>query len=224
MSDHADAHRSWVLFGVRTSLAPDIAEIVWRRGERLACVVDNLPDQFPYPNDLAPVLRPDQLDDEHRRMAVCIPQSTPAHRHTVAAHALASGFVEFPPLVDPTAVVARTAHLDRGVVVGAGAVVAAQASLGEFVLVNRSASVGHHALIGEYASIGPGAVLAGAVTIGRGGFIGAGAVLAPEVTVGSDAVVGAGAVVIRDVADNTVVVGNPARVLRSDVPSIAAWE
>lgn len=41
--------------------------------------------------------------------------------------------------------------------------------------------------------------------------IGAGAVLLPGVTIGRGAMVGAGAVVTRDVAENTVVMGNPAR-------------
>jgi acetyltransferase-like isoleucine patch superfamily enzyme len=44
--------------------------------------------------------------------------------------------------------------------------------------------------------------------------IGTGAVILPGITVGTEAVVGAGAVVTRDVADRTIVAGNPARVLR----------
>ena len=46
-------------------------------------------------------------------------------------------------------------------------------------------------------------------------WIGMGVVILPGVTIGADAVVGAGAVVTRDVPAQTVVVGNPARVLRS---------
>lgn len=52
------------------------------------------------------------------------------------------------------------------------------------------------------------------VQIGDRAWIGAGAILLPGVTVGADSVVGAGAVVTRDVAPNTVVAGNPARVIR----------
>jgi maltose O-acetyltransferase len=53
------------------------------------------------------------------------------------------------------------------------------------------------------------------ISIRDGVWIGGGALILPGVTVGENAVVGAGAVVTRDVAANTVVVGNPARVVRS---------
>jgi acetyltransferase-like isoleucine patch superfamily enzyme len=53
-----------------------------------------------------------------------------------------------------------------------------------------------------------------AIVIGRGASIGAGAIFLPGVSVGEGAMVGAGAVVTKDVPPFTVVVGNPARVVR----------
>jgi len=52
-------------------------------------------------------------------------------------------------------------------------------------------------------------------TVRRGASIGAGAVILPGVTIGERAMVGAGAVVTRDVPTLAVVIGNPARVVRS---------
>lgn len=52
-------------------------------------------------------------------------------------------------------------------------------------------------------------------TIRRGASIGAGAVILAGVTIGERAMVGAGAVVVDDVEPRAVVVGNPARVLRT---------
>lgn len=57
------------------------------------------------------------------------------------------------------------------------------------------------------------------VKIGKGAWIGAGATILPGVTIGENAVVGAASVVTRDVAPNTIVAGNPAKVLRSFDPS-----
>lgn len=53
------------------------------------------------------------------------------------------------------------------------------------------------------------------ISIADNVWIGGGAVILPGVTVGENSVVGAGAVVTRDVPPNTVVVGNPARAVRT---------
>jgi acetyltransferase-like isoleucine patch superfamily enzyme len=49
----------------------------------------------------------------------------------------------------------------------------------------------------------------------RGASIGSGATVLSNVTVGENALVGAGSVVTHDVPANTIVAGNPARVVRS---------
>jgi len=48
----------------------------------------------------------------------------------------------------------------------------------------------------------------------KGASIGSGATILSNVTIGESAIVGAGSVVTRDVPANTIVAGNPARVLR----------
>lgn len=56
------------------------------------------------------------------------------------------------------------------------------------------------------------------ILIKRNAWIGAGATILPGVTVGENAVVAAGAVVSKDVADNAVVGGIPAKVIKSITP------
>jgi acetyltransferase-like isoleucine patch superfamily enzyme len=62
---------------------------------------------------------------------------------------------------------------------------------------------------------GPPLAVRGHVSIQDDAWIGAGAIILTNITIGKGAIVGAGAVVTKDVAPATVVVGNPARVLRS---------
>lgn len=221
----------WIVFACRTPYALEVAETIWRRGDEVAALVDNLPaDEFRGSFVLhnrtkeprngwvedeeaigAPVLAPAELSADHLGLPVAIPLITPGHRFAVEAEARSLGFDSFPALIDPTAVIARTAQIGEGSILNAAAVVAGGTALGRSVHVNRSASIGHHNLVEDYATLGPGCVLAGHVRIGRGAFVGAGAVCAPRVTVGANAVVGAGAVVVRDVPAGKVVVGNPAR-------------
>ena len=54
----------------------------------------------------------------------------------------------------------------------------------------------------------------GKVTIKENAWICIGAIICPGVTIGRNAVVAAGAVVTKDVPDNSLVAGNPARVIK----------
>jgi acetyltransferase-like isoleucine patch superfamily enzyme len=50
--------------------------------------------------------------------------------------------------------------------------------------------------------------------IKKGASIGSGATILPKTTIGENAIVGAGSVVTKDVPPNSIVAGNPAKVLR----------
>lgn len=51
------------------------------------------------------------------------------------------------------------------------------------------------------------------VTIGKLVFIGAGTIILPGVTIGDNVVIGAGSVVSKDIPSDTVVAGNPAKII-----------
>ena len=52
------------------------------------------------------------------------------------------------------------------------------------------------------------------VTIGDDCWIGGSAVICPGVTIGNGCVIGSGAIVTKDIPDNSLAVGNPAKVIR----------
>ena len=56
--------------------------------------------------------------------------------------------------------------------------------------------------------------------IKKGASIGSGATILSNISIGENSIVGAGSVVVKDVPPNSIVAGNPARVMRSIEPSV----
>lgn len=57
--------------------------------------------------------------------------------------------------------------------------------------------------------------------IGTHCFIGCGSIIMPNITLGNHVVVAAGAVVTKDVPANCIVAGNPAKVIKTDIETVA---
>jgi sugar O-acyltransferase (sialic acid O-acetyltransferase NeuD family) len=205
-----------VLFGVESRYIYDVIDIIERSGRGLkacvrskydAMVCGELPTCFMQFSD-APHLK---------GSALLVPLLTPGRKKRAAEEAHDFGLSDASAVFDPSAVVSGRSVVADGSIVGPVSVLAANCSIGAYVSVNRAASIGHDCLIDSYCSIGPGASLSGACQLEPGVFIGSGAVLAPKVRIGRNAVIGSGAVVINDVPPHTVVGGNPAKIIKSEI-------
>lgn len=119
--------------------------------------------------------------------------------------------------VHPQAVISPSAVIGEGATIMAGALINTDARLGENVIINTGAIVEHDCSIGNHVHIATGARLASTVCVGDETHVGVGATVKQSINIGRNVIVGAGAAVVHDVADNTVVAGVPARVLRSGV-------
>ena len=206
-----------VIFGAQNIYAAELFETVRRLDlEIVAGVLTGEPEWSM--SGITCVLQEDEVSPELTAVPVTAPNIVPGTRKALAAQARGKGFRRFANVLDPTAVIATSVVTGLGLYVNAGAVIGATVKIDDHAYINRAVSVGHHTLIEEFATIGPGVTVASNCGIGRGAFIGTGAVIAPSCVVGSNSVVGAGAVVIKDVPDNTIVVGNPARVIKENIP------
>lgn len=116
--------------------------------------------------------------------------------------------------IHPRAVISRRSRVGEGTVVMSGVSVNSEVQIGKHCIINTNCSIDHDCELGDYVHISPNAALAGNVKVGEGAHIGIGASVIQGIKIGRWAVIGAGSVVIRDVPDNTVVVGNPGRVIK----------
>jgi acetyltransferase-like isoleucine patch superfamily enzyme len=106
--------------------------------------------------------------------------------------------------------------VEHHVVIGDGARIHSNAFIPEFSVLEEGAWIGPSVTFTNARyPLSPDAKanLRGPI-VRRGAKIGANATLLPGVVIGRDALVGAGSVVVHDVPDGSVVVGNPARVIK----------
>ncbi len=206
-----------VLLGVGSPFVTEFEETCSRLGTEITAYIKNTDDPA-YASDPRKIVEVDHLTTVLKSKPVAIPLLTPVYRKNVFEWALKAGFTSFPALIDPTTIAAKSMQLGQGVYVNAGCTIGAVTNISDFDLINRHVNVAHHVEISDYVTVGPGVVVSGQVKIGRGAFIGAGAVLLPKVQVGANAVVAAGTVLTSNVADNTLVAGNPSRVKKKGIP------
>jgi acetyltransferase-like isoleucine patch superfamily enzyme len=120
-------------------------------------------------------------------------------------------------------------QIGNRVSVGTQSVVEHHVHIGDHVRIHSQAFIPEYSTLMDGCWIGPNVVLTNALhplcpkakeclkgaTIESGAKIGANVTLLPDITIGRDALVGAGAVVVDDVPAGVVVVGSPARIVKS---------
>ena len=149
--------------------------------------------------------------------AIFIAVGDNAVRQKLTNWAEAEGF-GLPVLIHPRAAVSRFAVIGPGTIVNNQAAVNANAKIGKGCIVNTGATVGHDCELGDFVHVAPGASLAGETVIGERCWIGMHSAVIERVKLGSGVVVGAGAVVLKNVADHQLVVGIPAKIVKTLPP------
>ena len=105
--------------------------------------------------------------------------------------------------------------IGKGCNILAGSIISNSVTLGKGCIVYYNAIITHDCDIGDFVEISPAANILGRVNVGDYSHLGSNSTILPNITIGKNVVVGAGAVVTKDVPDNSVVVGIPAKIIKT---------
>lgn len=121
---------------------------------------------------------------------------------------------KFPVVISSTALVDISRTVKEGTVIMPGSIINVDSSIGKNCIINSGAIIEHGCKIGNHCHIAPGVHLSGEVEIGDLSFIGIGSTVIQGIKIGKDVTIGAGSVVTNDILDNTVVMGNPTKIIK----------
>lgn len=118
-------------------------------------------------------------------------------------------------IIDKSAIISPTASINNQTYVAPGVIINADVKIGFGSIINSGSVVEHDCLIGDYSHVAPGTILCGNVHVGANCLIGANTTIIPNLKIGNNCTVGAGSVIINDIPDNSTVVGNPGKIIKT---------
>ena len=121
---------------------------------------------------------------------------------------------QFINLIHPTAQIRERVQLGIGNIFCPLSSVNPDVTIGDFIIVNRGSGFGHDCIIGNGCTLSGGCAINGNCKLGEGVFLGSRAVIVPGRKIGDFAKISAGAVIFTHVKPDTIMIGNPARVMK----------
>lgn len=117
--------------------------------------------------------------------------------------------------IHPDAQISKGAILGEGIYIDAGVIIHPGVVIGDNVTIGLKSTISHDSIIGDYVNIAPGVTICGEVKMNELSVAGPGAVIIEKINIGRNSIVGAGAVVVSNVDTNSVVMGVPAKCIRT---------
>lgn len=152
--------------------------------------------------------------EQNPKTLVAVGFSTPIQKNNLVTRLKKESHQNFATLIHPNTWISNRVHIGEGSIIYPGVHLDVDINIEDFCLLNKLCSVGHDTTIGSFSTISPGVNIGGFNKINEGVEFGINSCTVQNISIGKWSVIGAGAVIIRDVAENTVVVGNPGRVIK----------
>lgn len=123
---------------------------------------------------------------------------------------------KFATLIHPTAIIPKDlCSIGNGVLMAPLSQLSPDTTIADNCILLPNSFVGHDSTLDKFAHIATNSVIGANVHVGKAVHVGSNATIREKVKIGNYSLIGAGSVVLNDVPENSVVVGNPARILKS---------
>jgi len=122
---------------------------------------------------------------------------------------------KFATLIHPRAIIPKGfCEIGNGVLIAPNAQLSPDTNIDDNCIILGNTIIGHNSKLKRFAHVAASGHVGANVVLGKGVHIGSNATLREKISIGDFSIVGSGSVVLNDVPENTIVVGNPARILK----------
>jgi acetyltransferase EpsM len=121
----------------------------------------------------------------------------------------------FATLIHPSAIIPKGyCSIGNGVLMAPLAQLSPDTTIEDNCILLPNSFVGHDSTLRRFAHIASNAVVGANVDVGRAVHVGTNATIREKIKIGDFSLIGSGSVVLNEVEPNSIVVGNPAKLLR----------
>jgi sugar O-acyltransferase (sialic acid O-acetyltransferase NeuD family) len=117
-------------------------------------------------------------------------------------------------LIHPASSIHASVQIGRGTIVQEGCILEPDVKIGEHCILTSNSMIGHESVLEDFVH-SSGAKICGNAHICEGVLLGGNSTIHPGITVGAWSAAAIASAIMRDVPPKSVVIGNPARVLKA---------